>query len=373
MSTSKKKAGRKIRVAFRRNRARPARVKNWTRQVSQEGDNLDTQSTEHVVAKGDLSRYRTVIAADEKAAGDVTRQGTVIAVRGLVAEVDQAGRVWPCTLRRVLRTRRIGGHHPIAVGDRVEFTVQSDQDGVISEGVIESVAPRRGELKRRIGRTDRTIVANVDQVVIVSSADMPAPRPNLIDRYIVATLAGDMQPVICMNKSDLDGRGDGAGLLSLYESLGYCVLLTSALTGRGIDRLGEVLGGKSSVLAGQSGVGKSSLLNAVQPGLELRVGDIIEQTTKGRHTTSTAQLLRLELGGYVVDTPGVRSFDISSVPLSEIEAHFVEFTERLADCKFPDCTHIHEPDCAIQAAVEAGQIDPRRYESYARMLEERAG
>jgi ribosome biogenesis GTPase len=111
----------------------------------------------------------------------------------------------------------------------------------------------------------------------------------------------------------------------------------------------------------------------VQPGLKLRVGDIIEQTTKGRHTTSNAELLRLDVGGYVVDTPGVKSFDIAAVPLAELEMHFVEFADRLADCKFADCTHLHEPDCAIRAAVEAGQIDARRYESYARLFEERAG
>ena len=373
MSNPRKKPGHKIRIAFRRNRSRPARVKDWTRQVSEKGQDFDPQRTENVVAKGDLSRRRTVIVPDETAAGPATHRGTVIVVRGLVAEVHDGRRVWPCTLRRVLRTRRISGHHPIAVGDRVRFAIEADQDGVVNEGVIESVAPRRGELKRRIGRTDRTVVANVDQVVIVSSADQPSPKPHLIDRYIVATLAGAMQPVICMNKIDLQAAGNGAEILALYDSLGYPTLATSALTGQGIDRLGEVLGDKSSVLAGQSGVGKSSLLNAVQPGLSLRVGDIIEQTTKGRHTTSTARLLSLDRGGYVVDTPGVKSFDIGAVPLAELEMHFAEFTERVAECKFPDCTHIHEPDCAVQAAVDAGRIDPRRYHSYVRMFEERAG
>jgi len=375
MSSPKKKSSRKTRVAFRRNRSRPARVKDWSRQINPQDDEVDPQRVESVVAKGDLSRRRTVIepSEDETDVSEAAEAGTVIAVRGLVAEVDDGRRVWPCTLRRVLRTRRIEGHHPIAVGDRVAFTIAADQDGVVNEGVIESVAPRRGELKRRVGRSDRTVVANLDQVVIVSSADQPPPKPHLLDRYIVATQAGRMRPVICMNKMDLDEAGRGAKVVALYESLGYPTLATSALTGQGVDRLAEMLRDKSSVLAGQSGVGKSSLLNAVQPGLKLRVGDIIEQTARGRHTTSTAQLLPLESGGYVADTPGIRSFDIAAVPLAELEMHFVEFTDRLADCKFPDCTHIHEPDCAIRAAVEAGDIDPRRYESYARMFEERAG
>lgn len=373
MSRPAKKRGQKVRVPFRRNRARPGRVKDWTRRTTQPDEEPDTPKTESVVAKGDLSRQRTVIVPEGDAEPSQTRQGTVVAVRGLVAEVDDGARNWPCTLRRILRTRVIGSHHPVTVGDRVEFSIESDKDGVVREGVIESVAPRHGELKRRVGRRDRTIVANVDQVVIVTSADLPPPKPHLIDRYLVATLAGGMQPVICMNKIDLETGDEVGRVLALYESLGHPTLRTCALTGHGVDRLRETLKDRASVLAGQSGVGKSSLLNMVQPGLKLRVGDIIEQTTKGRHTTSNAALLRLDMGGYVVDTPGIKSFDIAAVPLAEIEMHFVEFTDRLADCKFPDCTHTHEPGCAIRAAVEATHIDPGRYQSYVRMFEERAG
>jgi ribosome biogenesis GTPase len=373
MSRPGKKGGRKVRVPFRRNRARPGRVKDWTRQTTQSEDEPEAPKIESVVAKGDLSRQRTVIVPEEEGRAGEARRGTVVAVRGLVADVDDGGQIWPCTLRRVLRTRVIDSHHPITVGDHVEFSIESDKDGVAREGVIESVAPRRGQLQRRVGRHDRTIVANVDQVVIVTSADLPPPKPHLIDRYIVATLAGGMQPVICMNKLDLETNDEAASILALYESLGYPTLHTCAITGQGVDQLREMLRGKSSVVAGQSGVGKSSLPNMVQPGLKLRVGDIIEQTTKGRHTTSTAELLRLEVGGYVVDTPGIKSFDIAAVPLAEIEMHFVEFTDRLADCKFSDCTHVHEPNCAIRAAVEAGQIDAGRYDSYVRMFEDRAG
>ncbi|MCP4246671.1 MAG: ribosome small subunit-dependent GTPase A [bacterium] len=372
MANPKKDNGGKRRVPLRRNQSRPARVKDWQRQADQAEDDLDTDRGERVVAKGGLSRYRTVSGPDGQVPSGAS-EGTVVAVRGLVAEVDDGQRVWPCTLRRVLRSRKIDGHHPIAVGDRVSFTIEADQDGVVQEGVIESVAPRHGELKRRIGRQDRVVVANVDQVVIVSSAALPAPKPHLIDRYLVAAHGGGMEPIVCMNKMDLDEEDAAAGILSMYEALGYPVLGTCALTGLGIDRLTELLADRSSVLAGQSGVGKSSLLNAVQPGLALRTGDVIEQTTKGRHTTSCAELLRLDCGGYVVDTPGIKSFDIASVPLAEIEMHFVEFAECLADCKFPDCTHRHEPGCAVLAAVEEGRIDSGRYESYARMFGERAG
>ncbi len=373
MGKRSKNSGRKVRVDFRKNRSQPARAKDWKRRTDQGSEDAEQPAVENVVAKGDLSRRRTVIEPAEVGTPTVGLEGTIVAVRGLIAEVHDGSRVWPCTVRRVLRTRRIDRHHPIAVGDRVRFSLASDKQGATREGVIDWVAPRHAELKRRVGRGDQTVVANVDQVLIIASADLPPPKPHLIDRYIVATLAGRMQPVVCMNKIDLDEDGRGAAVLALYERLGYPALATSATTGAGLDRLVEVLRARKSVVAGQSGVGKSSLLNAIQPGLRLRVGDIIGQLQKGRHTTSTAELLALDAGGYVVDTPGVRAFDMAGIPLGELETHFVEFAEHLPDCKFPDCTHIHEPDCAVLGAVEAGRIHPSRYESYARMFTERAG
>jgi ribosome biogenesis GTPase len=286
-------------------------------------------------------------------------------MRGLFADVDDGKRVWPCTVRRVLRTRLTEERHPVTVGDRVQFRAGSD-----TEGVIEAVEPRRGQLRRRVGRRVHTIVANVDQAIIVSSADLPLPKPHLIDRYIVASHAGEITPVVCMNKLDLDDDGAARDLLDRYAKLGYTTLATSAVTGDGVTALCEQLKNKASVIAGQSGVGKSSLLNRIQPDLQLKTGDIIEQTSKGRHTTSTATLLRLEVGGYVVDTPGVRSFDLSTVERSEFEAYFVEFVDHVPDCKFPDCTHRHEAECAVIQAVERGEIHPDRYESYVRLFEE---
>jgi ribosome biogenesis GTPase len=366
------KSGKKKRVPFRRNRAKPPRPKDWTEQARQVDDHeIDTDRSESVVAKGDLSRSRTIIDRDaEASSGDDLAGGIVIAMRGLFAEVDDGQQVWQCTVRRLLRTRLIGERHPVSVGDRVRFRVDQSTADSSREGVIESVDDRRGVLRRRAGRRTQVIVANVDQAIIVSSAQEPFPKPNLIDRYIVASLAGEITPVICMNKIDLDDGRLGEAVLARYASLGYQVIPTSAITGVGIDALREVLRGKESVIAGQSGVGKSSLLNVVQPGLGLRTGDITVQTGKGRHTTSTASLIRLEVGGYVVDTPGVRSFDLSIIPRNEFEAYFVEFVDCLADCKFPDCTHIHESDCAIKQAVERGDIHLERYESYVQMFED---
>lgn len=369
---SKGRSGKKVRVAFKRNRAKPGRVKDWTQQAKEsEGYELDTAASESVVAKGDLSRQRTIIVPDDDEADDPDlRSGVVVAMRGLIAEVDDGERVWPCTVRRVLRTRRIKERHPVTIGDRVRFRIESEGGGVEAEGVIERVEPRTGRLTRRVRNRIHTIAANIDRAIIVSSAGLPDPKPHLIDRYIVASLAGGITPMVCMNKIDLDKSGHAARILERFAGLGYRAVATSATTGVGIEALRVLLTEGSSVLAGQSGVGKSSLLNALQPGLALKVGDIVEHTSKGRHTTTTATLIRLERGGYVVDTPGVKSLDVSTVPLNEIEMHFVEFGPHVPECKFADCTHTHETQCAVLAAVESGAIHLERYESYVRLFEE---
>ncbi len=367
----RRKAGKKVRVPFRRNRSKRTRVTDWTRQAREaEGHEIDTQRTENVVAKGHLSRQRTIIVRDDGVTEEGFRPGMVVAMRGLYADVDDGRRIWHCTVRRVLRTRLISERHPVTVGDRVRFRAETTAEDSAPEGVIEEVEPRSGQLQRRVGRRTQTIVANVDQAIVVSSAGEPLPKPHLIDRYIVSSHAGEITPVVCMNKADLDSNGSAKSLLDRYTRLGYVALLTSAVTGEGIDTLREVLKDKASVIAGQSGVGKSSLLNAVQPGLRLRVGDIIVQTQKGRHTTTTAGLLRLDVGGYVVDTPGIRAFDLSIVPQHELEALFLEFIPRVPQCKFADCTHTHETECAVKEAVENGEIHLERYESYIQMFEE---
>jgi len=362
---------RKVRVRFRRNRSPKARIKDWTGQARKEEDKLhDAPQTERVVAKGDQSRQRTIIVHDNPALRAEHLRGTVLAVRGLYADVDCDGVTIPCTIRRILRTRRIHERSPVTVGDRVRFCFEESSDAASREGAIEEVEPRRGLLQRRSGRQTQTIAVNVDQAVIVSSANDPWPKPHLIDRYIVSALFGDIVPIICMNKIDLDVDDVAGSILDRYESLGLRTLRISASTGVGVATLRDLLHGKSSVIAGQSGVGKSSLLNAMQPGLGLKTADISEQSGKGKHTTTTAHLYRLAEGGYVVDTPGVRSFDLTLVPAHELEAYFVEFIVRVADCKFPDCTHTHEEPCAIKDAVDAGEIHPDRYASYVELYEE---
>lgn len=368
----KGKRPKKVRVAFRRNRQKPARIKDWAKRAAEaEGQEIDTQASEGVVAKGALSRHRTIIEHDADAASDAKlRDGVVVAMRGLYADVDDGQRVWSCTVRRVLRTRSIHDRHPVTVGDKVRFRVDDSGDDAEKTGTIEHVHTRHGELRRKSGKRVQTIVANVDQVVIVGSASEPRPKPNLIDRYIVAALSREITPIICINKVDLDPEEHIAPLASRYRTIGHRVILASVVTGVGIEELRQVLAGRESVIAGQSGVGKSSLLNAVQPGLSLRIGLVAAQTGKGRHTTTTARLLRLDVGGFVVDTPGIRSFDLTVVPRNEFEAYFVEFVRHVRDCRFPDCTHTHETDCAVKAGVERGDISEERYRSYVQIFED---
>lgn len=357
---------RKVRVPFRRNRSKPARRKDW-KDLARGGDEHkvdDAAASESVVTKGSLSRQRTVIVRDDGVATrGVVQCGIIIAVRGLFAEVDVQGRIISCTVRRVLRTRSIDGRNSVIVGDRVHITFE-EKPGLPPEGVIEAIDPRHGELRRKSGRRIHTMAANVDQAIIVSSAWEPMPKPELIDRYVIACLAGGIAPVVCMNKMDLDMGGGADTVLERYAGLNYRIVRTSTVSGNGIADLRDLLRDKISVIAGQSGVGKSSLLNAVQPGLGLIVGAVGEQNEKGRHTTTTAIMIRLAFGGYVVDTPGIRSFDISMIPRNEFEAYFEEFVPFVEKCKYPSCTHTHEDHCAVKEAVESGAIHPQRYESY---------
>jgi len=370
-SEKPEKRGKKVRVPFRRNRSPRRRDINWTDEARQsDGQDVEAVQREQVVSRGDLSRQRTIKVPDEIDASPDLLRGVVTAARGLYCEVDDGRRIVSCTVRRVMRTRKIEERSAVTVGDKVRFRVEAEGGGAAPEGVIESVEPRRGVLRRIAGRRVQILAANVDQAVIVASADQPPPRPHLMDRYIVAALDGDITPVICLNKMDLDEHGLAAELAERYRALGYAVLCTSAVTDTNVDAFAEMLHNKESVICGLSGVGKSSLLNAVQPGLGLKVGDVNEQLSRGRHTTTTAALIRLDAGGYVVDTPGIRTFDLSFMDRGQFEACYVEFLPHIEHCKFADCTHRHENGCAVKDAVERGEIHPQRYDSYVHLFEE---
>src|SRR5947199_282516 len=222
--------------------------------------------------------------------------------------------------------------------------------------MIERVEPRHGVLTRASRRREHVLVANVDQLVVVMSLVEPDLKPHLIDRYLAAAEQGRLAPVLCLNKADLADPVALQPLVGAYSQLGIPTLLTSATTGSGIDRLRELLRGRATVFSGQSGVGKSSLLNAVQPGLGLAVKTVSEVNQKGRHTTTYASLLKLDFGGWVVDTPGIRTFALWDVIPGEVEGYFREFRPFVPLCQFPDCTHTHEAGCAVKGAVARNRI-----------------
>ncbi|MFQ5411475.1 MAG: ribosome small subunit-dependent GTPase A [Phycisphaerae bacterium] len=376
----KKKCGKKIRVDLRKNREKTARDKGqWTRHHrdgSVKSD--DAAKWESVRAKGDLSRKRTIIEGNETSDISQLRDGIVVRMRGLVAEVDDGEAVWACTVRRLLRTRLIRERHPVTVGDRVRFLPveiaggqcrQISEELDLSEGVIEQVAPRTTTLLRHYDRRLQAVAANIDIVLIVVSADDPPLRPHLIDRYLVATHQGGMRPVVCINKADLDRDGGAAAVAERYRRIGYESLLTSIVDGRGLEALRATLRDRTSVLVGPSGAGKSSILNALDETLTLRVGSLTD-LQRGRHTTTTANLVRWAFGGHVVDTPGMRQFDLAEIEPDELEAYFLEFVDLVADCRFPDCSHTHESSCKIKTYVENGDISTERYDSYCKMYEE---
>lgn len=234
--------------------------------------------------------------------------------------------------------------------------------------MIERVEPRRGVLTRASRRREQILVANVDQLAIVISLVEPDLKPHLIDRYLAAAQQGGLKPVLLLNKIDLADPVALQPLVGSYAQLGVPVILTSARTGVGIGRLREQLRGRSTVFSGQSGVGKSSLLNAVEPGLGLAVRSVSEASEKGRHTTTFAQLIKLKSGGWVVDTPGVRQFALWDTRPEEVEGYFPEFRPFVPLCDFPDCTHTHEAGCAVKAAVARRMISDRRYHSYLGMF-----
>jgi len=229
---------------------------------------------------------------------------------------------------------------------------------------------RRWDRDGYLAEREQVIVANPDQAIFVFACADPAPRLRMLDRLLVGAEVQHIPPVICANKTDLVKRREARALFSIYKEIGYPVLYTSAVDNQGIDQLRRQITGKLSVLVGPSGTGKTSLLNRLQPGLGLRVREVSQATGKGRHATVVPQLFPLDCGGWVADTPGIRTLALFDVDPEELDAYFPDIAPFVTHCQFSDCTHTVEPGCAVIQAVEEGEVSEHRYESYVRLHEE---
>jgi ribosome biogenesis GTPase len=374
------KAHRQVRKQIKRNRKKKrVRQRDW---LSEDWDELDGAQRESIMPRGERERRRQMwsvalreleeqrtVASDAAAAiGVQGQQGTVTEISTGMCRVQLGEIMALCTLRGTLSAEDTGFTNVVAVGDEVLVSLDgSDQ------GVVEAVLPRRSVLARPDvfhGHLQQVVVANVDQLLIVSSWRDPAIWLELIDRYLITAQRNGLAAVICVNKVDLaEDLSACQDKLQPYLNLGYQVLFSSAVNGQGVDALGEVLQGRTTVVAGLSGVGKSSLLTALQPDLQLRVSEVSARRHEGRHTTAQVTMLSLATGGWVVDTPGIREFGLTGLRRSELAAFYPEILAVRADCQFADCSHTHEPGCAVRLWVRRGRIARNRYHSYRRIYD----
>lgn len=322
--------------------------------------------------KTDFDKFQEELSQDilSKLDREKLVRGRVISIKseGIIVDVDS--KEYLCELRGLLKRVRTRYKNLVAVGDFVLIEPLEHQ-----EGFIYYVEPRKSTLSRAdtISRKkEQLLAANIDQVLITASVVSPPLKPFLVDRYIIATDKGNMKPVIVVNKVDLLNGQERELLeqfIQAHKQTGIPIVTVSVETGEGIEDLKAVMKDKASVFSGQSGVGKSSLINATT-GLKLKVGDIVDRTRKGAHTTTHATLIPLECGGWVIDTPGIKSFGMWDLDQEELPFYFEEFLPYLPKCRFPNCSHLHEPGCAVIEAVEKGEVSRLRYESYAALSQE---
>lgn len=285
-------------------------------------------------------------------------------------KVSVNGEVIDCRIPGKFRLLDIGDTNPIAVGDQVDFTVGDD-----GKGMIDEIHDRKNYIPRkatRSGRDEQILVANIDHAWVVQSIKMPTVKRGFIDRFLVACEAYEIPAGVIINKIDLldeSNRTELDAITDTYTSIEYPVLQTSIEKPDTIELLKKETKNRTSVMVGHSGVGKTSLINCIAPGIDLSIGDISSYSEKGKHTTTYAQLLELEYGGFIVDTPGIKEFGLVNIEPYELSLFFPEMREPRQYCKFNNCTHSHEPKCGVIDAFERGDIDPERYQSYLNMLE----
>lgn len=294
-----------------------------------------------------------------------TQPGWVIHLSSGFYTVQTAGRQVTCQMRGRLKRGRAKGD-VISVGDHVQIHLLDD-----GSGVIEEIDPRSSALVRLDPRPQgdymQILLANIDQIMLVFACADPAPHLRMLDRFLVISEKQRIPAVIVANKVDLVGQARAEEIFGLYERLGYPLIYTSVRQSLGVEDVRRRLVGKISGLAGPSGVGKSSLLNRIQPNLGLAVREVSEQTSKGRHTTMVRQLFPLDEGGYVADLPGLKALALWDTQPEELDGYFPEMRDLVMECRYNDCTHRDDPGCAVREAVAQGRVDPQRYESYLRM------
>ncbi len=294
---------------------------------------------------------------------EITKKGLIIKAQSGFFWVETGEGIIVCQLRGKLKRGRAMGDIA-ALGDHVSITLLDD-----GSGALENVEERKQALvrldPRPQGEYQQVLLANADQVIFVFACANPNPKLRMLDRFLVIAEKQKIPIIIIANKTDLvENPKENFGM---YEDIGYRVIYTSAKNEQGLEEISDALKNKISALAGPSGVGKSSLLNALQPGLGLAVNEISAVMNKGRHTTVTRQMFPLEGGGYVADTPGWKSLALWDTEAEEMDAYFPELRDLVPHCQFSDCTHIHEPGCAVLAALKENKIHPERYQSYLRL------
>ena len=301
------------------------------------------------------------------------KEGLVIRTTGSWYRVLSAEEVFDCRLRGNYRLRGSKQTNPIAVGDKVFFDLGDDGTGVISD-----IADRANCIIRRstkLSKQTHVIAANIDMLCVVATLGFPRTSTGFMDRLLVTAEAYHIPACIIFNKVDLYGDRDSElwqlhrQTADIYRGAGYAVYEVSAMEGTGVDGIRELIAGKTVLFSGHSGVGKSALINAIDPSLSLRVGEVSEWSLKGKHTTTFAEIFPFA-EGFLIDTPGIKEFGMVDFNAQELSHFFPEMRERLHDCRFANCTHRHEPQCAVKEAVDNGYIHPERYLNYLNILED---
>ena len=356
----------------KRRKPKPPRKTNWLQHLH-EFEDLDYELSERIMPPGEAERRRKTIETSTdltKVASEADKQerveGLVLEVSGAICQVKMGDEMLSCSLRGRLKEQETGYSNLVAVGDKVMIVPANNRNGVIEE-----ILPRRGTLVRPSSSNShlqQIIAANVDQLLIVAAWRQPQFWPELVDRYLVTALRNHLQAIICVNKVDLvQNQNQLQATLQTYLDMQQPLILTSAIEGTGVDELRERLEGQTTVLVGLSGVGKTSLLNVIQPGMELstkRIGTRGKNTNQGRHSTTSAVYIPLHIGGAVVDTPGIREFGLAGLHKSELGGYFREFIRPSSKCKYADCIHFEEPNCGVLQGIKDGKISTSRYDSY---------